>query len=380
MTDLDTLARGHAEFIQEEARLHQVPAPDWVGHGSPKAPKTPRWLVPVLAGIASLLVLALTGLIRFSADDPVDVATTVPTTTPSTVPATKPSTRTPLFGNGKIVIALGNSMSVVVPPDSVETPAVPGLATRALQAMTWSSDGERVAGVEEDGTVVVFDPVSGSVEAEIESVASRACFCSVDWSPDGSSIVIDDGLGSLFLIDTSRWVAEPVDIDGYDGTVGDPSFSPDGEWIAVTYFPDEGANGVAKVRPNGTEFTSLFETRTLAEPSGFSSVDWSPVFDEIAVLFFEPVGEGTEKSVEVGLVGGHGSGYRTLTDAGRCSCLGYRPGVGWSPDGTMLALNIPLPTANEAALWVIAYDGSALEKVSTIVGSGDPAWQPAPTG
>jgi hypothetical protein len=376
MTDLDTLARGHAEVIRETASRHSVPPPETVRHGAPQGPNRLRWLVPALAGIACLLILALTGLIRFPTDDPVDEATTLPSTIPTSA-ATSVPTPGPLLGNAKIV--LGGSeqlLRVFTLPGSIETPALAGLSGMHVQTITWSPDGQHMAAIDPFGNLVVFDPITGTVVAEVDSVGAMECFCDIDWSPDRSTIAVANDQGTVSLIDTTGWNVEILEIEGDDGMrVGSPTWSPDSEWLAFTYRRPSGVNhgvsGVAKVRPSGEDLTILLEG------SDVSSIDWSPIFKEIAGLVLEPLRGSDPRALEVILIDADGAGHETLTEAGECFCIGYQPGIGWSPDGTMLALNVPLAEPSTSSLWTISRDGSGLVQVPFASGAGDPAWQPA---
>src|SRR5690606_33690407 len=106
---------------------------------------------------------------------------------------------------------------------------------------------------------------------------------------------------------------------------------PDSAWIAFG-FADESSSGVAKVRPDGTEFTVLTE-----ELTGW--VQWSPTSDRIAVLTASRVGDsGPELDLELAMMDGTGSSHEVIAELGRCACLGLAPGFAWAPDGTMLVV------------------------------------------
>jgi Tol biopolymer transport system component len=64
--------------------------------------------------------------------------------------------------------------------------------------------------------------------------------------------------------------------------------------------------------------------------------------------------------------------------AGRCFCLGFSPGLDWSPDGTRLALVIPLGDnlGQPGGLYTVDADGAGLTLLERHVG-GAPAWRPA---
>jgi hypothetical protein len=85
-------------------------------------------------------------------------------------------------------------------------------------------------------------------------------------------------------------------------------------------------------------------------------------------------------------IGLDGSAPRELQTAGSCWCIGFVPGLGWSPDGTQLALvtlggdgipNRPPGNDGTARLLVINADGSDMRLVG-LEAWGTPAWQPVP--
>jgi WD40 repeat protein len=198
-----------------------------------------------------------------------------------------------------------------------------------------------MAAIDPFGNLVVFDPITGTVVAEVDSVGAMECFCDIDWSPDRSTIAVANDQGTVSLIDTTGWNVEILEIEGDDGMrVGSPTWSPDSEWLAFTYR-----------RPSVT---------ILLEGSDVSSIDWSPIFKEIAGLVLEPLRGSDPRALEVILIDADGAGHETLTEAGECFCIGYQPGIGWSPDGTMLALNVPLAEPSTSSLWTISRDGSGL--------------------
>jgi Tol biopolymer transport system component len=102
--------------------------------------------------------------------------------------------------------------------------------------------------------------------------------------------------------------------------ISPPAWSPDGGWLAVWGYGEEGDSfvpGIWKVRPDGTGLTRVFDTN-------FSfGVDWSP---DGSKLVFE------NGSQALGIVNADGTGFRSIDLAP--STVRW---PAWSPDGTKIA-------------------------------------------
>ena len=71
-----------------------------------------------------------------------------------------------------------------------------------------------------------------------------------------------------------------------------------------------------------------------------------------------------------------GSGPHEIVEAGACACLGFMPGLTWSPDGTSLAAVIPSGNDRPWGLYIVNADGT--EKRPVADAWGPVAWQPVP--
>lgn len=94
----------------------------------------------------------------------------------------------------------------------------------------------------------------------------------------------------------------------------------------------------------------------------------------------------TDQAVRIQLsvfVSGPGAEPQHIVDVGRCACLGLYPGLTTSPDGSLIAMNVPGigATASESldgwGLYIMGIDGSDLHRIGRS-GLGDPVWQPIP--
>jgi Tol biopolymer transport system component len=68
---------------------------------------------------------------------------------------------------------------------------------------------------------------------------------------------------------------------------------------------------------------------------------WSPVGTSIAYIGSDEWHDDEQWSLNVSVVEPDGSDPHVIADAGQCWCLGFTPGLAWSPDGTKLALVVP---------------------------------------
>jgi Tol biopolymer transport system component len=183
--------------------------------------------------------------------------------------------------------------------------------------------------------------------------------------------------GMLELIDpegANR--ATLVELPGIDH----PTWSPDGERIAFQVVSDE--RSLYVIDRDGSNLTDLLGPAP-DDSIGFFDPAWSPDGSRIAYIAStqrNPV-HGLRLRVEV--VDADGSNPTELVEAGTCGCIGFTPGLTWSPDGTSLALitgSLDELSGSPKAygLYVMNADGTGLRLVAGSGANGSPAWRPAP--
>jgi Tol biopolymer transport system component len=149
------------------------------------------------------------------------------------------------------------------------------------------------------------------------------------WSPDGKRVAFGreiNNSGPGYAYTTVLFV---MNLDGSNLTqltdpsiaVGDPSWSPSGDQIVITYSKKEDhTQGIATVNVGGTGFKKL-------TASGESQPSWSP--DGKKIAYSIPQGPG-DRNPRIYIMNPDGSNQKQLTTSNSTS-------ASWSPDGTKLA-------------------------------------------
>jgi dipeptidyl aminopeptidase/acylaminoacyl peptidase len=315
-------------------------------------------------------------------------------------PRSLPATPTPapaLHRNGEIAVRadIGNGEGAIVQidPTSGEETTLPVVAPpenlrfRGLHRPSeidvwWSPDGTALAyNWDEDaykenlhGDLWVLDIASGESRLIVPSCDCRE----LAWSPDGTAIAVARGHN-----------LEVMKPDGSDATgivperipwIHDPAWTPDGERILF-------ASGGRRQRHyvidrDGSNLTPLgeyrFDSRDIGNPVAFS-----PDGTRVAYFTwdFDPNNVGGSRqpwTVGVAVADFDGSNRRVVLEyAGECCDYDvfWFPYLGWSPDGTQLALTIDGTGEQPQGLYVMNADGTGLRLIREDV-MGRPGWRP----
>jgi lipoprotein LpqB-like beta-propeller protein len=169
----------------------------------------------------------------------------------------------------------------------------------------------------------------------------------VAWSPDGTAVavVVFDGQRSLWVLHAD---APPTELAS-GSNVFEPSWSPDGAWIA--YSIDRATTSeIHVVRPDGTDDTIV---RSVPRSPLFAifSAKFSP--DGTRILF----DEGTDSEFDISVMDADGSNVRRLTHTG----VDYDPS--WSPDGRQIVFT--RQDVAESDIFLMNADGSDVRRLTT---------------
>ena len=283
-----------------------------------------------------------------------------PTPSPTAIPGYHHNGEILLLRNGaftQIDPVTGN----VVTGNGVELPVA-----HPVSDFAWSPDGMELA-YATHGHVRVVDVATGASR----EIMSRAGHCSLAWSPDGSRIAVTYN-GMLKLIDPEGGNRSTLVV--LPGIV-QPTWSPDGERIAFQVVSRE--RSLYVIDRDGSNLTELLGPAPHGTIGFFDPV-WSPDGSRIAyIASTQPATRQYPWRLHVEVVDADGSNPTELVEAGTCYCIGFTPGLTWSPDGASMALNTGSVDEQDYGLYVVNADGTGLRRVADGA-DGSPAWRPAP--
>jgi TolB protein len=241
----------------------------------------------------------------------------------------------------------------------------------------WSPDGRRLAFVRYRTDVAPPFPATLNWNAEVwimdadgSNAARLGAGHSPSWSPDGNWIALAQGdcihNCGVLLVST---VSPASGQSGVGHMASQPAWSPDGHRIAyVSLSGDDGYHALQVVNVDGSQVTDLVQRDNII----LDHPTWSPDGERIAFAQCGPVWIEEVNSCNIFTLRADGSSpsATTLTTAGGAS----QPA--WSPDTRWIALTFPGPENEPAIAYVDAEFGG--DPIPIVSAGSSPAWRPRP--
>jgi WD40 repeat protein len=284
----------------------------------------------------------------------------------------------PLPRNGPLTFG-GDSMIRELDPVTGRWGLRPlALLRNAPVRLDWSRDGGRLA-IATETNIAIYEATTGTTR-----ILSDCAWCGVAWSPDATELAIGDG--------TVISVVDPGDghivasIDPNAGLSPNPDASRANFVMDVDWSPDGRQILYAGVDPSGaTAYLSVVgrdgsDVRSIVPPtdrSFFVDPEWSPDGNTIGLIVEGAPGQdGLTRPLELWLLDRDGASKAPAVSLGSCACLGFTPGLAWSPEGRTLAVRALM--TDSAGIYFIDADGTNVRLVSD-EGFGPMAWRPIPS-
>jgi dipeptidyl aminopeptidase/acylaminoacyl peptidase len=283
-----------------------------------------------------------------------------PTPSPTAIPA--------YHHNGEILVLKDGAFTQIDPVTGnvVTRNGVKLPVAHPVSDFAWSPDGMDLA-YATNGHVQVVDVATGASR----EIMSHAGHGSLAWSPDGSRIAVAHD-GMLELIDPEG--GNRSTLVELPGIIVQPTWSPDGERVAFQVVSDE--RSLYVIDRDGSNLTDLLGPAP-HDSFGFVDPAWSPDGSRIAYIASTRWNKVHGWRLRVEVVDADGSNPTELVEAGTCFCVGFAPGLTWSPDGASMALNTGSLDEQDYGLYVMNADGTGLRLVAKGA-SASPAWRPVP--
>lgn len=244
--------------------------------------------------------------------------------------------------------------------------------------MSWSPDGSSLVYAAPDGVFVLV--VDTQDTRQLVPCGTGRHACTVAWSPTGGEIAVaHDEVVEVVSVGGGRETPVRSFPSGY--IVRDPSWSPDGEHLAFTVIGPPGApRALYTVARDGSDLTRIVEGTP--DAIGPWAPSWSPDGSRIAYIDSNAWDGVRGWKLNVTVVDPDGTNRTVLMGAGVCGCVGFTPGLGWSPDGARLALVLLGDSlGNPSGLYSVDADGAGLTLLERPPRkrdvNGSPAWRPA---
>ena len=225
----------------------------------------------------------------------------------------------------------------------------------------WSSDGRRIAFIDEDGWLCLVDADDSSLSKLVEIPSF-----SISWSPDGGKIAagcfdydiytVDVGTGKLKNLTNTPDIKESL-----------PAWSPDNDKIAFIVY-DPPYCEITLMDADGSNQTTVTSKRGICE-----ELAWSPDGEKVSYTWYSEEKPGPEGICrDICIVNLNDGSKLNLTDSPKFDDRD----LSWSPDGTKIAFSSRRQVV-DIQIYVMNADGGQLSKLTTGNGSNYfPSWSP----
>ena len=243
----------------------------------------------------------------------------------------------------------------------------PSPGSGSYYSLAFSPDGTQLAYAFSD--VRTIDLATGRIR--LKQVCGQEDLCSVAWTPDGRTILVANG--RLRGIDVATGRVHEIPVPAGWTWFTSPDVNTAGR--VVMGGTVDGDVAIMSIDLAGTHPQVLERFRNTGTP-----IDprWSPDGTRIAYVLLQgrPRDPPQDTPLSLRTMNADGSGLRTLAKVGHCYCLGFAPGMDWSPSGRLAVATMGIPPfTTSGAVFEISADGTPSYFGP---GHGPIAWRPAP--
>jgi TolB protein len=252
---------------------------------------------------------------------------------------------------------------------------------------SWSPDGKRIAFITQSGWSDIGISVMDSNGKNRRELIETDTFYHLSWSPDSKRIVFHHD-GGIAIMDTNGKIQSNL---AYLKGAESPSWSPDGQSIAFSYYQgsrnpsryDEGNWDIYVIDTDGKIQQNLTSNLAIeTDDPSWSSVatdpSWSPDGQSIAFSYYQ----GSriynpdyyyKGNWDIYVMDADGKNQRNITNS-----LGDEEDPSWSPDGNMIAFQAGKENSSYHKICVMDVYGKDRRNLVSIAGwnAWEPSWSP----